>query len=131
MSSHRELLILGDSNVKRFYSRIGLTQAQTLDFVQARNMTELSTALTAFKSTYKIVVLAFLTNLVIDSGDSAVNDVDRMSNIEETFNTVIPMIRCVTAEFHSFYFILVLVLSRQCTRKKGHPVLLLLKVCRI
>ena len=98
MTSTRDLLILGDSNVKRFYTRIGLTQAQTLDFVQARNMTEVSTALGAFKTTYKIVVLAFITNLIIDSGDAAVNDVDRMSCIEETFNTVIPMIRYVTTE---------------------------------
>ena len=93
MSSHRELLILGDSNVKRFYSRIGLTQAQSLDFVQARNMTEVESALAAVKNTYKIVVLAFLTNLVIDAGDGAVNDVDRMSSIEEAFNTVVPLIR--------------------------------------
>ena len=93
MSSNRDLLILGDSNVKRFYTRIGLTQAQTLDFVQARNMTELPTAMAAIKGTYKVVVLAFLSNLIIDSGDSATTDVDRISSIEETFNTVIPMIR--------------------------------------
>lgn len=93
MSNQRDLLILGDSNVKRFYSRIGLTQAQTIDFVQARNMGEVETALGSVKNSYKIVVLAFLTNLVIDSGSSASNDVDRQSNIEEAFNTVVPMIK--------------------------------------
>ena len=93
MSSQRELLLLGDSNVKRFYTKIGLTQAQSIDFVQARNMDEVSTALSAVKATYKIVVLAFLTNLIVDSGDAATNDVDRLSCIEETFNTVVPMIR--------------------------------------
>ena len=78
MTSQREILVLGDSNVKRFYSRIGLTQAQSLDFVQARNMVEAESALSSIKDSYKIVILAFLTNLVVDSGATAANDIDRM-----------------------------------------------------
>lgn len=93
MATQPEFLIVGDSNVKRFYTKIGLTHSQNIEFVEARNMTEFTTALTAFKTSFKIVVLAFLTNLIVDAGDSATNDVDRMSAIEELYNTIIPQIR--------------------------------------
>ena len=88
-----EFLIVGDSNVRRFYTKIGLVHARNIEFVEARNMTEFSKALGAFKDTFKIVVLAFLTNLIVDAGDSATNDVDRMSAIEELYNTIVPQIR--------------------------------------
>ena len=91
--AHPEFLILGDSNVKRFYTKLGLTQAQNIEFVQARNMNEVSSALTTIKNTYKIVVLAFLSNLVVDAGDAASNDIDRLSSIDELYNTVVPLIR--------------------------------------
>ena len=92
-SNQPEFLIMGDSNVKRFYTKIGLTNAQNIEFVEARNMAEFNTALTSIKNAFKIVIFAFLTNLVIDAGDAATNDVDRMSAIEELYNTVIPQIK--------------------------------------
>ena len=88
-----EFLIIGDSNVKRFYTRIGLAQAQNITFAQARNMNELSTAISSISDAYKFVVLAFITNLIIDAGDASANDVDRVSAVEEMFNTVVPLIR--------------------------------------
>ena len=97
----RELLVLGDSNVNRFYTRIGLSQAQTLDFVQCRNISEVTTALASFKRSYKIVVMAFLSNLIVDTGETATNDVDRMSAIDDTLNNIIPQIRFVL--FYNFY----------------------------
>ena len=95
-SAQPEFLILGDSNVKRFYTKIGFTHAQNIEFVQARSMTEFTSALSSIKDSFKIVILAFLTNLIVDAGDTASNDVDRMSAIEELYNTVIPQIRLVT-----------------------------------
>ena len=88
-----DFLLLGDSNVKRFYTKIGLTHAKNIEFVQARNMTEFTASLSSLNNSYKIVILAFLTNLVVDAGDAASNDVDRMSAIEELYNTIIPQIR--------------------------------------
>ena len=92
-SNQPEFLIIGDSNVKRFYTKIGLTHVQNIEFVEARNLAEFNTALASFKNTFKMVILAFLTNLVIDAGDSATNDVDRLSAIEELYNSVVPQIR--------------------------------------
>ena len=89
----KEYLVLGDSNVNRFYTRIGLSQAQNLDFVQCRNIEEVSTALTTFKRSYKVVVMAFLSNLIVDAGETASNDIDRMSAIDDMFNNIIPPIR--------------------------------------
>ena len=89
----REYLVLGDSNVKRFYTKIGLSQAQNLDFIQARNVEEVSNALSSFKRTYKFIVMAFWSNLIVDAGEAASNDVDRMTNIDEMFNSILPLIR--------------------------------------
>ena len=88
-----EFLILGDSNVKRFYTKLGLTQAQNVCFVSARSLSEVNNAVTTFKDCYKFIVLAFLTNLIVDAGEAASNDVDRVSAIEEMLHSVIPMIR--------------------------------------
>lgn len=93
MSAQPEYLVIGDSNVKRFYTKIGMSHVQNLDFVEARNLTELSTAMSSINNTFKFVVLACLTNLIVDAGDSAVNDVDRISAIEELYNTVVPLIK--------------------------------------
>ena len=91
--SQPEFLILGDSNVKRFYTKLGITQAKNICFVTARNLNEVSTAMTAINDCYKFVVLAFVTNLIVDAGDVTANDVDRISAIEEMFNTIVPLIQ--------------------------------------
>ena len=91
----REYLLLGDSNVSRFYTKIGLSQAQNLAYVQARNVEEVSAALGNIQRSYKVVVMAFWSNLIVAAGEPASNDVDRMSAIEEVFNLVVPLIRFV------------------------------------
>jgi len=93
MASQREYLLIGDSNVRRFHSRVGLQQAQNLEFVQARNLAELTSALTSVTNAFKFVVLSVLTNLIIDAGSDCVSDVDRLSAIEDMFISVIQMIR--------------------------------------
>ena len=91
--SQAEFLILGDSNVKRFYTKLGLTQSQNIDFVEARNMNEVTNAFTMIKDCYKFVIFACLTNLIVEAGSAATNDVDRLSAVEEMYNSVIPLIR--------------------------------------
>ena len=89
----REYLILGDSNVSRFYTKIGLTLAQNIDFIPARNVEELTSGLTKINRSYKFVIMAFWSNLVSSAGEAASNDVDRMSAIDDLFNQVIPLLR--------------------------------------
>ena len=89
----KDFLVLGDSNVGRYYTKIGLHQAQGLDFIHARNTEEVSNALSKINRNYKFVVMAFWSNLVVAAGDRGSNDVDRMSEIDETFNQIIPLVR--------------------------------------
>ena len=91
MSSQRDYLIIGDSNVRHFYLKLGL-QAQNLDFVQARNLSETDVALGSIKTAYKFVVFAFLTNLIVAAGEEGSNPVDRLSAIEDLFNSITQML---------------------------------------
>lgn len=89
----KEILIIGDSNVKRFYSRLGL-QAQNLDVVAARNYTEVAQAVqTSLKNSFKFIVLACITNLIIAAGDSGSCPKERLEAIEELFNNLMPLLR--------------------------------------
>lgn len=90
--SQREILVLGDSNVQRFYSKLGLA-AQLLDFHRVRNKEELTEALKAVKSCYKFIIMAFLTNLIVSAGDESANNADRLCAVELLFNEILPLIR--------------------------------------
>jgi len=94
--AQRDFLILGDSNVQRFYSKLGMN-AKCLDYFRIRNLDDLEPALGAIQSTYKFVVLAFLTNLIVSAGDEATTDIDRLCAIESLFNDILPPIRCVSS----------------------------------
>lgn len=88
----KDFLIIGDSNVTRHYTRLGY-QVQNVSVVSARNDQEVNQALRdAINSSYKIVVFAFLTNLIISSGESGSTNPDRLSAITDLFNNIIPLI---------------------------------------
>ena len=89
----REYLVLGDSNVSRFYTKIGMSIAQNLDFIPARNVEEVTNGLKAIQRSYKFVIFAFWSNLISFAGDGASNDVDRMSSVDDMFNAIVPLIR--------------------------------------
>jgi len=91
----KDFLIIGDSNVQRFYTRLGQL-AQGMDFIRARNTDEMAQAFTTFKaakSTYKIIVLAFITNLIVAAGDDGVSPTERLSAIEGLFNEIVPVMK--------------------------------------
>lgn len=91
----KEVLIIGDSNVHRTYTRLGQL-AHGMEFSRARNIAEMSAAFDVYKAakvTYKIVVLAFITNMIVAAGDDGSNVADRLSSIEDLFNEVLPVIR--------------------------------------
>ena len=96
----RELLLIGDSNVRRFYSKLG-SQVQLLEFAQARSLEELNTAIQTVKASYKIVVFAFITNLIVNCGEENPNPIDRAEALEDLFHTTISMIRLVIPLFLS------------------------------
>ena len=92
MASTREYLIIGDSNVCRFYSRLGL-QSHNLEFIQARSFEEATTALNSIQPAYKFVVFAFITNLIVAAGDECSNPIDRTTAIEDLFNTLLQLLK--------------------------------------
>ena len=92
MATQRDYLIIGDSNVRRFYSRLGL-QSHNLEFIQARSLEEATNALTSVLPTYKFIILAFITNLIVAAGDECSNPVDRLTAIDELFNTLLQLLR--------------------------------------
>jgi len=91
----KDILVIGDSNVQRYYTRLGQL-AQGMDFTRARNVEEMQQAFTAFKESkvvYKIIVLAFISNMIVSAGEEGSSPADRLSSIEGLFNEVIPIIR--------------------------------------
>lgn len=87
----KDLLIIGDSNVTRNYTRLGY-QAQSVSVVQARNRAEVLEGLNSIKNTFKIVVFACLTNLIISSGEEGSSAPERLTAIAECLNGLLPLI---------------------------------------
>jgi len=87
------LLLVGDSNVRRYFDRLSSAYCNEVDFVQARNLTEWSEAAPTCKKGYQMVTFSFLTNLIIESGGSGANDSDRLDAIGPALRTVISAIK--------------------------------------
>jgi len=62
------------------------------DFVQVRNLDELTAGLRKVSTGYQIIVFAFLTNLIVVSGEGQHAPHERLALIEDTFNTLIPVL---------------------------------------
>jgi len=75
MATAREFLLIGDSNVRRFYNKLGL-QAHNVSFVQARSMEEVTSAMGSVNPTYTFIVFACLTNLIVSAGDEHSSPID-------------------------------------------------------
>jgi len=90
----KDLLIIGDSNVTRHYARLGY-QVQNVTVVQARNLSEITEALKAINSSFKIIVFACLTNLLVASGEAGASSAERLAAVSDQLNVFIPMLRFV------------------------------------
>jgi len=88
----KDFLIIGDSNVTRNYGRLGL-QVQNVSVVQARNQSEVISALGSIKSSFKIVVFACLTNILISAGEAGTNTTERLTAISDALHTLLPQLR--------------------------------------
>ena len=84
----REVLIIGDSNVRRFYNKLG-RQVKLLEFVQARDIDEIASALQSINPSYKVVVFAFITNLITNSGEEGQCSLDKINRISEMFEALL------------------------------------------
>ncbi len=63
--------MLGDSNVERNILHTGRLYCQMAESVPARNITELSNAVNQIQpAEHKVVVLAMLTNIIVNSGNA-------------------------------------------------------------
>jgi hypothetical protein len=63
--------LLGDSNVERNILHTGRLYCQMAESVPARNITELSNAVNQIQpAEHKVVVLAMLTNIIVNSGNA-------------------------------------------------------------
>jgi hypothetical protein len=90
----RDVLIIGDSNVRRYLFRAGLHYAQSTDFGVARNQPEFDEAIKLMQpDKYRIVVFAVLTNLVVDAGETAPDQSRRLLAIEECLSNFIQSLR--------------------------------------
>jgi len=75
----KQLLLIGDSNVRRYFDRLSGIVGSEVDFVQARNLQEWSeSAVPSCKKGYKIVTYSFLTNIIITAAKEGTNDDDRL-----------------------------------------------------
>jgi hypothetical protein len=71
LQAKKELLLLGDSNVERNILHTGRLYCQMAESVPARNITELSNAVNQIQpAKHKVVVLAVLTNIIVNSGNA-------------------------------------------------------------
>jgi len=84
----KQLLLVGDSNVRRYFDRLSGLVGAEVDYVQARNDTEWQAAIPKCKRGYKIVTYSFVTNFIIDSARDANNDEDRLDLIGPSLKTI-------------------------------------------
>jgi len=82
-------LLVGDSNVRRFFYQLGSAYTTTVDFYQARSLSEWSEAIPSCKKGYETVIFSFLTNLIVDAGRDGQNASDRMDAIDGVIRTVV------------------------------------------
>jgi len=81
--------------VGRNYTRLGY-QVQNVTVVTARNYSEVTQAFQeSIKDTFKIIVVACVTNLIIASGEAGSTPTERLNAIGETLNELFTTLRLV------------------------------------
>lgn len=87
------LLLIGDSNVRRWIPRLCATYQQLVSFAPAHNRDELPSALAQVNNSYQMVVFAGLSNILSTAGAEAQNNVDRLEKLEVAISDVIGLLR--------------------------------------
>jgi hypothetical protein len=95
----RDILILGDSNVRRYLGRCGGAYTQACDCGLARNLSEFGSSLKMIDATnYRIVIFAMMTNILIDAGSEGHDHQSRTLAMDECLS---PLIENLRLEFSS------------------------------
>jgi len=108
----RPYLIVGDSNCRRFYNKLGL-QSNEIDFLEARNQVELQTCLTSLKASYTYVIFSFLSNILISTAEDSSSNQDRLNVIEVVLDSVVTdlwYVRCMLMRRSGLFFISIVLL---------------------
>ena len=90
----KDVLIVGDSNIRRYLYRSGGAYSQACDCGLARNLTEFGDTLKLIESDkYRIVIFAMMTNIVIDAGSAGHDHSSRYDAIEECLSPLLENLR--------------------------------------
>jgi hypothetical protein len=101
----KEVLLIADSNVSRNLLHSGRLYQEQSDFRTARNLNEFAEAIRDIpQGSYKMVVFAMLTNIVIDAGNSAAtsNFDTRLGVIQNCLRDLITEIRFALSTVTSY-----------------------------
>jgi hypothetical protein len=92
----RDVLILGDSNIRRYLYRCGGAYSEACDCGMARSLSEFGQNLKMVDNpSYRIVVFAMFTNIVIDAGSVGHDHQTRLEAIDECISPLIENLRFV------------------------------------
>ncbi len=90
----KDLLIIGDSNIRRYLYRSGGAYSQACDCGVARSLTEFEDTLKMIDSSkYRLVIFAMMTNIVIDAGSVGHDQASRMESIGECISPLVETLR--------------------------------------
>jgi hypothetical protein len=90
----RDVLILGDSNIRRYLNRCGGAYTLACDCGMARSMTEFGNSLKMVEApNYRIVIFAMMTNIIIDAGSEGHDHQSRIDAIDECLSPLIENLR--------------------------------------
>lgn len=118
----RILLLLGDSNVRRWHLNLGEPYLPVMDFVPSHNSEELSAALEQVRPSYQMVVFAGLTNIIVSAGSEATGgQIARLEAIQTAIRTTLTAIRCVFcfSSFQSLLFVYFSCVSRGFVKNRN------------
>lgn len=87
------LLLVGDSNVKRWITHLGDPYQAIMDFAPAHNSEELPTALAKVTSSYQMVSIACLTNVIVGAGTTAASPSERMEKIQTALSALFQTVK--------------------------------------
>jgi hypothetical protein len=90
----RDILIIGDSNIRRNLARSGRHYSQSADIGSARNLAEFAEAVKLIEpEKYRIVIFSMLTNIVIDAGSPLLDPFARIQAISDCLGPLFQDIR--------------------------------------
>jgi len=100
----KQLLLVGDSNVRRYFDRLSGAYGAEVDFVQSRKDSEWLEAVPNCKKGYRIVTYSFLTNIIIDAARDGTSDDERVDLISPVLKTILMTMKWVLFAFISVSF---------------------------